>query len=83
MERERAEEKGRGAETRRDTGEKGLRGFWLQAPVGGKTKLTRKEGSTLQFLEEIKLQSLVQGHQVSMVCDPPERHVVLKRRKAS
>lgn len=42
MERERAEEKGRGAETRRDTGEKGLRGFWLLAPVGGKMKLTRR-----------------------------------------
>lgn len=41
MERERAEEKGRGAETDR---REGLRGFWFLAPVGGKKKLTRKEG---------------------------------------
>ena len=36
------------------------------------------EGSSFQFLEKIKLQSLVEGHQVSVVCDPPEGHVVLE-----
>lgn len=36
------------------------------------------EGSSFQFLEKIKLQSLVERHQVSMVCDSPERHVVLE-----
>jgi hypothetical protein len=56
MEGERAEEKGEGAlRPERQTGEKGLRGFWLLAPVGGKEKLTRKEGSTFQFSEEVKL----------------------------
>lgn len=39
----------------RQTGEKGLRGFRLLAPVGGKKKLTRKESSTFQFLEEVEL----------------------------
>ena len=38
------------------------------------------EGSSFQFLEKIKLQSLVEGHKVSMVCDSPERHVVLEER---
>lgn len=54
---EREQERGRGAETwmERQTGEKGLRGFWLLAPVGGKKKLTRKEGPTFQFLEEVEL----------------------------
>lgn len=42
-------------ETDRQTGEKGLRGFWPLTPVGGKKKLTRKESSTFQFLEEVKL----------------------------
>lgn len=29
------------------------------------------------LLEEVQLQGLVKGHKVSVVCDPPERHVVL------
>lgn len=43
---------GRG-DSETDRREEGLRGFWLLAPVGGKKKLTRKEDSTFQFLEEV------------------------------
>lgn len=56
MERER-EEKGRGAETRRQTGEKrGSEGsgFWLLSEVK-RSSQGRKEDSTFQFLEEVKL----------------------------
>lgn len=33
------------------------------------------------LLEEVQLQGLVKGHKVSVVCDPPERHVVLENRR--
>lgn len=36
---------------------------------------------TLPPLQEVQLQRLVQGHEVSVIGDPPERHVVLQTRR--
>lgn len=47
--------RGRGTETRETDRREGAQRLWLLAPVGGKEKLTRKEGSTFQFSEEVKL----------------------------
>lgn len=35
------------------------------------------------FLQEVQLKGLVKGHEVSVICDPPEWHVVLWRERTA
>lgn len=52
-----------------------VRGFCLPSDGEGLQELQSHLPSS--FLQEVKLEGLVKGHEVCVVCDPPERHVVL------